>query len=184
MADQHQTVDPHAKPATAPRFEEHPPPPEQSDVGLLVPIAIGMVVLLLILVGMGVSAWLLFSRPATVHAPPSPLAFLDNPTPAPHLEYDPPIDLARLRAQERELLDNYGWVDRQQRVVRIPIEQALKLIAERGIPAELGRRPAASSPPPAEEPKPATDEPASTENAPPAASDTTDTDRSNEDSNE
>lgn len=38
------------------------------------------------------------------------------------------------RAREDLLLDNYSWVDESQGKVRIPIERAMELIAQRGLP--------------------------------------------------
>ena len=42
-------------------------------------------------------------------------------------------DVADLHAREDLLLDNYSWVDAAQGKVRIPIERAMELIAQRGI---------------------------------------------------
>lgn len=53
--------------------------------------------------------------------------------PAPRLQVHPKADLDRLRTEERQRLTTYGWVDRKERVVRIPIEQAVDLLAARGI---------------------------------------------------
>lgn len=39
--------------------------------------------------------------------------------------------LEQLRLQEEELLSEYAWVDRRQNVVRIPIERAMELTADR-----------------------------------------------------
>ncbi len=36
--------------------------------------------------------------------------------------------------REDLLLDNYSWVDQSQGKVRIPIERAMELIAQRGLP--------------------------------------------------
>ena len=55
--------------------------------------------------------------------------------PEPRLQTDPRQDLADLRAREDELLGSYGWVDKNAGVVRIPIEAAMKLTLERGLPA-------------------------------------------------
>ena len=38
------------------------------------------------------------------------------------------------REREDELLGSYGWVDRNAGVVRIPIDQAKRLLLERGLP--------------------------------------------------
>jgi hypothetical protein len=53
--------------------------------------------------------------------------------PAPHLQVDPPAELAALRAAEAAELSSYGWQDRAAGVVRIPIDRALALTAERGL---------------------------------------------------
>src|SRR5260370_1253870 len=41
-------------------------------------------------------------------------------------------ELLAQRAEEDEKLNNYAWVDKQKGVVRIPIEQAMRLVAEEG----------------------------------------------------
>ncbi|MGP8225181.1 MAG: hypothetical protein ACLQGT_03400 [Terracidiphilus sp.] len=43
-------------------------------------------------------------------------------------------DIADLHAREDLLLENYSWVDESKGTVRIPIERAMELIAERGLP--------------------------------------------------
>ena len=43
-------------------------------------------------------------------------------------------DVADLHAREDLLLDNYSWVDGTHAKVRIPIERAMELIAQRGLP--------------------------------------------------
>jgi hypothetical protein len=43
-------------------------------------------------------------------------------------------DVADLHAREDLLLDNYSWLDQSQGKVRIPIERAMELIAQRGLP--------------------------------------------------
>jgi hypothetical protein len=53
--------------------------------------------------------------------------------PAPVLQTDPGQDLARLRAGEDQALNTYYWVDRQNGVVHIPIDQAMKQIVARGL---------------------------------------------------
>ena len=55
--------------------------------------------------------------------------------PEPRLQTDPRQDLADLRAKEEELLGTYGWVDKNAGVVRIPIDAAMTLTLQRGLPA-------------------------------------------------
>jgi hypothetical protein len=55
--------------------------------------------------------------------------------PAPQLQAQPAKDLRELRTREAEVLTTYAWVDKSAGVVRIPIDRALQLLAERGLPA-------------------------------------------------
>ena len=46
----------------------------------------------------------------------------------------PVVDMAHMRADEDAQLNNAGWVDKQNGVVRIPIERAKELVVQRGLP--------------------------------------------------
>lgn len=54
--------------------------------------------------------------------------------PEPRLQESPALDLARFRAREEGQLSTYGWVDRPNGVVHIPIERAMELVAREGLP--------------------------------------------------
>ena len=70
----------------------------------------------------------------------SPSAQEDRVPPEPRLQTNPRQDLADLRARGRRACSTtYGWVDRNAGVVRIPIEAAMKLTLERGLPARADR---------------------------------------------
>ena len=43
--------------------------------------------------------------------------------------------LAAFRAQEDALLGSYGWVEKDKGIVRIPIDEAMRIVAEGGLPA-------------------------------------------------
>ncbi len=45
-------------------------------------------------------------------------------------------DTADLHVREDLLLDNYSWADRSKGTVRIPIERAMELLAQRGLPVQ------------------------------------------------
>jgi hypothetical protein len=53
----------------------------------------------------------------------------------PRLQTQPFKDGYLLRQHEQDRLTTYGWVDQSAGVVRIPIEDAMRLMAERGIKA-------------------------------------------------
>ncbi|HUK18995.1 MAG TPA: hypothetical protein VLW65_21390 [Bryobacteraceae bacterium] len=55
--------------------------------------------------------------------------------PAPQLEVSERLDLARERAAEDKLLTTYGWADRQSNTARIPIDRAIDLVAQQGLPS-------------------------------------------------
>ena len=61
--------------------------------------------------------------------------------PAPQLEVTETQDLAAQRAAEREILSSYGWVDREHGIVRIPIDQAIDLLAAGHLPARQTEQP-------------------------------------------
>jgi hypothetical protein len=58
-----------------------------------------------------------------------------NKLPSPRLHADDREELEALRAYEKERLTTYGWVDRESGVVRIPVNEAMRLVAEEGLPA-------------------------------------------------
>jgi hypothetical protein len=85
--------------------------------------------------------WVLFqylnSREIARVPPVYPLAAAQENRlpPEPRLQTNPRQDLRDLRAQEEQVLNGYGWVDKNAGVVRIPIEEAMKLMVQRGLPA-------------------------------------------------
>ncbi len=52
----------------------------------------------------------------------------------PKLVESEPRVLAAFRAQEALLLSTYAWVEKDRGKVRIPIDEAMRLVAERGLP--------------------------------------------------
>jgi len=126
-----------------------PPTPsdgyEQSDahVGSILRFGVAFVI---VLAFSGVAAWLCFdvlaARANRNDPKVSPLAMNETP-PEPRLLVDEPQDLGAVRKEEEEILDSYGWVDKERGVVRIPIERAIELLAKEGLPsrAEGGKAP-------------------------------------------
>jgi hypothetical protein len=58
--------------------------------------------------------------------------------PEPRLETNERAALAKFRLEETNVLDGYGWVDQLGGVARIPVAEAKKLLAQRGLPARAG----------------------------------------------
>ena len=92
------------------------------------------------------AVWILFRLLADQNAqrtvPEYPLAATQEKRvpPEPRLQPSPPDwrtpreDLRDFRRQEDEILDTYGWADRNAGAVRIPISEAMKLTVQRGLP--------------------------------------------------
>jgi hypothetical protein len=55
--------------------------------------------------------------------------------PEPRLQPVPGQELRDIRAQEDAILEGYGWVDQAAGVVRIPVERAMEILAQKGLPA-------------------------------------------------
>ena len=66
--------------------------------------------------------------------PPSPLSYGVEPPPEPRLLTKPGADLAAMRAEEDQILSGYGWIDRERGIVRVPIDRAITLLAQKGLP--------------------------------------------------
>jgi len=68
-----------------------------------------------------------------LETPASPLATRTVP-PEPRLQVEAPKDLKGLQAAEQEVLTTYAWVSKEAGIARIPIERAMRLVLERGLP--------------------------------------------------
>jgi hypothetical protein len=55
--------------------------------------------------------------------------------PEPRLETNERVALTKFRLDETKTLEGYGWVDQLGGVARIPVEEAKRLLAQRGLPA-------------------------------------------------
>lgn len=55
--------------------------------------------------------------------------------PEPRLQTTPRQDLRELRAREDAILRTYAWVDKSSGIARIPIEEAMKITVQSGLPA-------------------------------------------------
>ncbi len=63
------------------------------------------------------------------------------PAAFPRLVTSEPAALAEFRAQEDAFLTSYGWVEKDKAVARMPIDEAMKIVAERGLPKFPGPEP-------------------------------------------
>lgn len=67
-------------------------------------------------------------------APLSPFADPQPLPPMPRLQVSSGQDLRELRAAEDKVLNGYRWVDKQAGIVGIPVNQAMEILAKKGLP--------------------------------------------------
>ncbi len=74
---------------------------------------------------------------AAIVTPENQTGKVGEPTtrfPAPQLQPDPVADLNKFSIALEEQLDTYGWVDQKAGIVHIPIERAIDIVAQQGLP--------------------------------------------------
>jgi hypothetical protein len=58
----------------------------------------------------------------------------DRLPPSPRFQENPQQELQDLLAKQKALLEGYGWINKDEGVARIPIDDAMKMVVERGVP--------------------------------------------------
>jgi hypothetical protein len=120
-----------------------------AQVGPMMKFALWLVISAVIVhVGLAAMYWLLIRESSErVDAARYPLAVNAPPRlpPEPRLQQFPRNELYEFRTKEDAQLHSYGWVDKNAGTVHIPIEDAMRLMLDRGA---LTSRPVDASKPP------------------------------------
>ena len=119
-----------------------PAPHDDENMRAILHFAVWMVVAAVVIYAALWGMFKYFDWQATLADPAlNPLLVGEKPpaTPAarfpqPRLQANAAADLVQIQAAEEEKLDTYGWVDRNAGITRMPIEQAMRLVAVRGVP--------------------------------------------------
>ena len=125
---------------------EHEPPAginhETSDVHVRPLAWLGVGLAALIVISMvavkGVFEFLDRQQARSDVAPPPMMIQRPQQPPEPRLQTTPVPNRRLIVEQESKRLTTYGWVDPKSGIVRIPVDHAMKLLAERGLPARDG----------------------------------------------
>jgi hypothetical protein len=108
---------------------------EERDVNAFAVSAAGLAIFALVLVSV-FGMWFLFNLFAQREAAKSPpLVSAPKLPPEPRLQASPVLDYRTLRDAEDRLLKGYGWIDPDRGIVRIPVDRALEIVAQKGLPA-------------------------------------------------
>jgi hypothetical protein len=100
-----------------------------------------LVVLGLVLVFTALVCWGLFkyfSAGQGHPAPASPFAETRQLPSGPQLQVNPRQDFLRYRAEQEQSLESYAWENRDDGTVRVPIERAMELLLQKGLPVATG----------------------------------------------
>lgn len=121
-----------AAPADGPGHEQDLPPArhEGTDVGFRALLVAGVLMLLALVGVLGFASWL-YPGAQTDKV----LSSANNDAfPAPRLQPDVAADMARFRAEQLQQLNGAYWLDRERGRVHMPIADAMRDVATRGIP--------------------------------------------------
>lgn len=73
-------------------------------------------------------------------------ATLASKPPPPRLQLSSTADLKEFRAKEEHDLTTYGWVDKNAGIARVPIDRAMDLVLQRGLPTRTATNESATGP--------------------------------------
>ena len=106
---------------------------ETTDVNIwaIGKFGIALVVITVLSVGLLIGVFRYFMSLESEGKPVNPVTLFPNP----RLQANPVTDLREFRENEGKLLHGYGWVDPQKGIARIPIEQAIDMVAKKGLPS-------------------------------------------------
>ena len=101
------------------------------------PVA-GVAIAITVLVGSSIIAMIVLFKVLDYYQPffddePHPLAASRQGISEPRMQIDPPQQKLELRQIEDELLSSFAWIDREQGVARIPIDRAMKIVADNNL---------------------------------------------------
>jgi cytoskeletal protein RodZ len=113
---------------------------ETTDASISALVKFGVGLFFLIVVVLAGANWMFnyFRNTQQLGPPASPFEESRTMPPQPRLQVRPAQDLKQLRTTEDERLNSYGWVDQKTGVARIPIDRAMDLLIEKGLPVRAG----------------------------------------------
>jgi len=59
---------------------------------------------------------------------------VDYRPPEPRLQTSPGADMQQMLQRENQLMQSYGWVNKASGLVRIPVDRAMDIVAQKGLP--------------------------------------------------
>lgn len=124
MAHQHQHED-HGIPLL---------PPEARDADIKVVVWTGIGVLVFMVICVIIAKFHYDYEISQQPVEEGPFANEQRMPPEPRLQAYPAKDLAAFRETQAHVTDTFGWVDKNAGVARVPVEKAVDMVLEKGLP--------------------------------------------------
>ena len=106
--------------------------------GFLIMLAIGIAVVFFVLWGF----YVYMEKRQGSGVRPAPYTSSKAPkVPVPMLQPDPVADNNRVQFTDSQILNSYGWTDQKAGVPHIPIDRAMDLLVQRGLPTSQTQNP-------------------------------------------
>jgi hypothetical protein len=110
---------------------------EHSDADVRSLVKFGLTLFTILVAVLISMRWMFFyfATSQQLGPPASPFENARVLPPQPRLQVRPHLDLQAYCEAQSQQLNTYGWVDPHNEVVRIPVDRAMDLIIQRGLPA-------------------------------------------------
>ena len=114
-----------------------------ANVRRLYEFGASLAILIIVVMWAMVHTYNFFAKHESLGPPASPFENQRELPPQPRLQPHPATDLKRYCEMEQQQLSTYGWEDQHNGVVRIPVDRAMDMVLQKGLPA----RPASQTSP-------------------------------------
>ncbi|GIV14754.1 MAG: hypothetical protein KatS3mg022_0189 [Armatimonadota bacterium] len=107
---------------------------EKQDVGFRFAMVFVSALIAAVIVVLIFLVW--FYRVVVPQPPPAPKPIAQQRPlpPAPVLQVNPAVDMQKFREREEQKASSYGWVDEKGGIAHVPVQRAMEIVAERGLP--------------------------------------------------
>lgn len=131
----------HEAPKHGPEGYEH----SDADVSSLGRFGLTLAILIALVMLAMVPTYDFFAKHDSLGPPASPFENQRTLPPQPRLQTQPASALKSYCEMEQQQLSTYGWVDQHNGVVRVPVDRAMDMVLQKGLPARPADQAAESS---------------------------------------
>ena len=123
------------EPKGAPQHGEEGYEHRDANVPILYKYGLTLAIMILVVMFAMDRTYRFFARIESLGPPASPFENVRVLPPQPRLQVQPGFDLKSYCELEQQQLTTYGWVDHHNGFVRIPVDRAMEMVLQKGLPA-------------------------------------------------